>query len=419
VKRFLLLCGAGGALALLLWLFSSRDPQRPAPDLRPSPLSKQPALPAVQARRPSLLATPESFKEAARIQAAVQPDAFEAFENWATQFLAGTNSVSTPLGVGLAWKRREAMLELIQRDPKKALDQTVPFEWRTALPPEVTRYFETLIDGRGAFAVTIATDFERGKVAVRREAQIDGHRYEAFVYGRRLSQGTKNQLPLHGIAVEDKLALHVDPVRILTRAEAKARPLAADQQAEAICGVSGQPVEVRNSPTAADTGGEIRYFCGVDHAQMVNQNWIAAEQNATGEMGTYAANGGSDWTHGPKTVLYIRVNFPDDLTEPISEAQAYNAMNGVNAYYTEISYDMTALTATVTPLLTLPKTKAWYRTSGPGCPRSCPKSRLRDWQLRAGHRQFHLHRRVRFRGVGVRRGQRGLAAKHRGGSDQP
>ena len=40
------------------------------------------------------------------------------------------------------------------------------------------------------------------------------------------------------------------------------------------------------------------------------------------------------WTHGNKSVLYIRVNFPDDLTEPISETAAYLAMNGVNSALT-------------------------------------------------------------------------------------
>ena len=61
----------------------------------------------------------------------------------------------------------------------------------------------------------------------------------------------------------------------------------------------------------------------------------------------------------------MRVNFPDDLTEPISEADAYSAMNEVNRFYVAGSYDTTWLTATVTPLLTVPQTKDWYATAGP------------------------------------------------------
>ena len=62
----------------------------------------------------------------------------------------------------------------------------------------------------------------------------------------------------------------------------------------------------------------------------------------------------------------MRVNFPDDLTEPVSETAAYSFMDGVNDYYTDQSYDLTSLTATVTPLMTLPQTKAYYSAAGPG-----------------------------------------------------
>jgi hypothetical protein len=33
----------------------------------------------------------------------------------------------------------------------------------------------------------------------------------------------------------------------------------------------------------------------------------------------------------------MRVNFPDDLTEPNSEAAAYAAMDSVNAFYVQVS----------------------------------------------------------------------------------
>ena len=37
-------------------------------------------------------------------------------------------------GEALAWKRREAMLELIERGPARALALAAPFRWRAALP---------------------------------------------------------------------------------------------------------------------------------------------------------------------------------------------------------------------------------------------------------------------------------------------
>src|ERR1041384_290133 len=127
---------------------------------------------------------------------------FTAFAKWAEQFLAGNASASPTRGQALAWKRRQAMLELIETDPEKALRMTVPFGWRSALPAKVTRYFEQWVDGRGSLDVLVGTDFERGKVTVYREAQIGQKRYKAFVYGARKSQVSQTRTPLHGIALD-------------------------------------------------------------------------------------------------------------------------------------------------------------------------------------------------------------------------
>src|SRR5262249_1577045 len=96
---------------------------------------------------------------------------------------------------------------------------------------------------------------------------------------------------------------------------------------------------------------------------LLNQRPVAAS-GGIGGSGNLPSAADNNWTHGLKTVLYMRLNFPDDLTEPISEADAYNAMNGVNDFYTIGSYDLTALTATVTPLLTLPQPKTYYSYAG-------------------------------------------------------
>src|SRR5690242_18416669 len=47
-------------------------------------------------------------------QTPVQPSAFNDFANWAERYLAGDVSISPAQGEALAWKRRQAMLELIQ-----------------------------------------------------------------------------------------------------------------------------------------------------------------------------------------------------------------------------------------------------------------------------------------------------------------
>lgn len=285
------------------------------------------------------------------------------FNNWAARFLSGDPSASAARGEALAWQRREAMLELIATQPEQALAHAVPFAWRRALPENITRHFEQWMDGRGPLEVFVATDFERAKSRVLRETQIGDARYQVFVYGRRLRQTSATPIPLHGIALDGKLALLPDPVRLLTAEEADALDQSRGRAAEVICGVSGQPVAARGQPVAADIGGEVKRFCGVDHAELANRQMILAESGGSAQR-TTAAN--DAWTRGPKNLLYMRVNFPDDLTEPISEAQAYDVMDSANDFYTEGSYDVTSLSPTVTPLLTLPNTKWWYSTAGPG-----------------------------------------------------
>jgi len=251
------------------------------------------------------------------------------------------------------------MLELIQRDPKRALEMAVPFEWRRALPETVSRYFEEQVDGRGDLDVAMAEGPPATKPAVYRQARIGQRRFEAFVYGGRLAQSCQADIPIHGIALDGKLAMAEEPVRFLTAAEARSAPTGTTAATAPVCAVCGRDASGPDA-LAGDVGGELMYFCGVEHGDIVNGYWADQET-----FGLKSLKGFNAWSIGPKELLYMRVNFPDDLTEPVSEAGAYAAMDGVNDFYVENSYDLTSVTAMVTPLLTLPMPKAWYITAGP------------------------------------------------------
>ncbi len=312
---------------------------------------------------PLLRSPSTNTKSAAAIPVADEESlaALTTFSDWTETFLSGDPNANSARGEALAWKRREAMSRLIESDPEKAIAMTVPFSWRSKLPANVTRHFEQQIDGRGNLTVAVATDFERGKTAVFREAQINDKRYKAFVYGRRVREVSQYTVPLHGIALDGKMAVHSDAIRIVNLEEAKALELARSETVEEFCGVSSQPADVRQQKVAGDIGGSIRYFCGVDHVRLVNEQLLRS-----GETDSFVSANHNNWTHGVKTLLYMRLNFPDDLTEPISEANAYRIMDGANEFFVEGSYGLTSLMTTVTPLMTLPNTKAWYSTAGPG-----------------------------------------------------
>lgn len=66
------------------------------------------------------------------------------------------------------------------------------------------------------------------------------------------------------------------------------------------------------------------------------------------------------WSQGPKRLLFMRVAFPDDPSEPISHSAAVALMNQANSWYLAHSYGTTSVATDVTPLLMLPQSKTWY-----------------------------------------------------------
>ena len=181
---------------------------------RPVAMVPQPA--PVQTNPTSVGVPPARSMDAVAATAAL-----ENFAKWAEQF--SRSSANVVEGQRLAWKRREAMLELIQTDPAKALALAAPFSWRQQLPAQVTRFLEQQLDGRGDFNVAMGTDFAQGKTVVFRNVQLGGSNYLAFVYGRRLTQSCRRGIPLHGIALDGKMAVSSEPLRVLAREEAVAR----------------------------------------------------------------------------------------------------------------------------------------------------------------------------------------------------
>ena len=375
MKR-LTVCLIVGALALAgVFILNRRPVASPSPGLEsknPPPATAASALPTATPAPAASIATisPDAGKTFA---------AFENFSQWAKAFTNGAVTIMD--GQRLAWKRHEAMLELIQTDPQRAIELSVPFELRQRLPPPVTKFFEEQVDGRGDLEVLAATDFSTGSTATFRNVQLGDRRFQAFVYGRRNGQVSQGNIPLHGVTLDGKLAVATSSLRELSLAEATAldKKVVA---ANAICSVSGRAATSRGQQIFAEGGGGVLHFCGVDHFNLADRQLARAESGGTsaGTFPVYPSAAQDSWTHGNKFVLYIRVNFPDDLTEPISETAAYAAMNGVNSFYTENSYDLTSLTTTVTPVITMPQTKAYY-SPNPGL----LQADARAWAKKAGY----------------------------------
>ena len=134
MKR-LTVCLVVGALALAGILTFNR---RPAADIPPVVATKTSPATSVAPIAPVKISAPPASASVAKTSADAEKPfaAFENFSQWAKAFTNGT--VSLIEGERLAWKRREAMVELIQADPKRALELAVPFELRQVLPKQVT-----------------------------------------------------------------------------------------------------------------------------------------------------------------------------------------------------------------------------------------------------------------------------------------
>lgn len=231
-----------------------------------------------------------------------------AFASWADRFQQSADkqerNALVAEGVRLAEARRAAMRDLIQEDPRRALAEALPTEVRQHLPLEVLDRIEEPISGRGFYGVLIADYFDQtgeARSEVRREAVIGGKRYQAFVYGNRLRQMSQPDTPLSGIALDGLLALYDDPVP-----------------------GEGGLAEEDEPPTLPDS-----------------------------------------WTQGPKTLLYIRLAFSDNPSaDPQSETSCYDAINTVNNFFIENSWNTMSLIPTVTPLLVLPQTEQYYKDQG-------------------------------------------------------
>ena len=357
----------GGLLLVgLLWW---RSPWEHTPSTAPALAATSAAgtatnLPARRATPPTTT-TPPALPLRTPTPPAPDPDKpFTAFSDWAQRWLTNAPAADAIRGEALAWKRREAMLELIEANPERALQLAAPYSWRRALPDNVTRHFEQWIDARGDLEVAIAESETEHREIFYRWAVFGGQRYRAFVHGRRTAQISQQNIPLHGIALADKIALTPEPIRPLDPAEAAALETMRGQATGDSCAVCGR--ELGTESQAGEIGGETRRFCDTEHVALANQTLALAASGGSSGTLNLAAGGSSAWTQGRKNVLYMRVNFPDDLSEPNSETAAYNTMTAVNAYYVENSYNQTWLDTTVTPLLTLPQIKAWYATAGPG-----------------------------------------------------
>ena len=260
-----------------------------------------------------------------------------------------------------AKRRREVMKRLIESNPQTALASAVPWSKRRELPAEIVQELEEPISGVGDWEVLCVWRMpgHPGKGApYLRQFTVGGRVYQAFVSGRRETQGSATGLAVHGIALDDRMAVAEMPLRVLEEAEAENARQGRRIGGDGFCGITGRPATV-----VAEYGNTLIALADRGVAADLNRKLAAVEPGFRRPTDPPVFN---EWTHGVKRLLFMRVRFPDDVREPISEADAADVMRLANDYFVAASYNNLALISTIGPLVSLPQPKLYYAVRGPG-----------------------------------------------------
>ncbi len=365
-----------------------------------TPVAAAVPLPAA----PSAVATsaPRIMAGAAVVAAAPVPAPFSRFEDWTNRYLAASGAERTALlaeGRELAAERRAVLSQLIRTDPRAALAVAVPMVARQQLPAAIVALLEDRVSGRGDLAL-LATTPAPGQVAPEanyRVASIDGDQYRVHVFGRRDIPGTVTKTSMNGIALDGHFAVAESPLRVLEPGEtAGNRPL------DAVCDVSGATTPVgpatplntavaAGGATAVEYDGTVHVLCGANHLAQAEGRLLAREEsNVAGAAGSSDVENRPSlaWTHGPKKLLVIRVDFSDRPGTPtnydgsvMTDSYVSAITEGVRTFYANSSFGQTSLTFTpavnddspdVSPVLRMPNPGSYYEGS---------TGSERSWQL--------------------------------------
>ena len=297
--------------------------------------------------------------------------AFAGFRAWTREFAkAKSDDEKASMmaeGLELAQQRRNQMVDLIDQNPKRALELAVPVTVRRSLPADIAALLEEPVKGRGDLFV-VAAVAAPGKTLTMRPVERsvtmkDGREFQAFTFGKRDLVPTKENIAIQGIALDGKLALTELPGRIMEPVEVA--DLRAASGTAPVCPTSGVATNTTGEEVVVDwDGADPTFFCGPKHA--LDQLIEAAAGDAAASGGVTAQSAS---TEGTKKLLIIRVDFPDQPGEVVSDATLTSLINNMSTHWTEMSFGKMTWTlqgagSDFTPTLRLPNGHASYTSFG-------------------------------------------------------
>lgn len=295
------------------------------------------------------------------------PDpALDAFAKWTHQFLADPDSASAATleeGLMLAEQRREVLAGLIQDDPRRALAVALPDDIRGQLPGELLPFIEHAVDGFG----NLVTEYQCGdRPSSRILAEVHGKTYQASTYGERMNLNHYLGSSIHGVALDDRIAILDGPIRVTKKEGETTRFLVGDK--EYTTKDPGYVGKLEPVLASADGGGKMTLEEAL--ASKGLDTTYGDTIYAMGDSGLSAAIGypkrlAQARTHGAKNILILRLQstnggFPTAETPAVFSNWSW-ASNGWDARLRLTTYNKTWLNSVdVTPILTLPNPDSYY-----------------------------------------------------------
>lgn len=303
-------------------------------------------------------------------------------------------------GRELARQRREAMQLLLREDPDAALQEALGYAAHAALPPELRALVEE------PFSTTAQLDVE---IACGADSQLF-HRMvdpQGRSWGLSMPQThrvglTKRNLPLQGIRLDDLATVRADPFQVVEGQDAShvLSEWPSGQSNPDLCFQSGQAIE--GPGVTAVLGGRVFRFQDLEALATVESSLLEADSRPGMDSGSswlvVAASGGDleqfpsqrfteetvaasyATTTGPKTALFILVDFTGAVGQPINPTTLEQVVDlDCNNALVRYSYNQTSMDATVTSTTyRMPGTIATYLDPGD------PNTSLDD-----GYHQLH------------------------------
>ena len=197
--------------------------------------------------------------------------AFAEFDAWWQQYITVATSERAALveqGIAAAKNRRKAMLTMIENDPAQAIKLAFAEEYHTALPEPIAKLVEVHVRGLAQLTVSKKKD----GVTTRR-VSIQGQSWRAYLYDERLKLNTREEIPIHGIALEGLVAIDGSPLERFPNRESLLNVL-RQSDGKKTCPICGEPGII---PTAV--GDILLWFDTDEHLDTCEKALIEKEMN--------------------------------------------------------------------------------------------------------------------------------------------